>query len=97
MAEPAAPRVVSEIFDPTAWNNVAGFEFTDITYHRAVDAGVVRIAFDRPEIRNAFRPHTVDELFTALDHARMSTDVGCAGRRPSRTPIRRPWPTVRCR
>ncbi len=56
---------------------VAGFDFTDITYHRAVDAGVVRIAFDRPEIRNAFRPHTVDELYTALDHARMSTDVGC--------------------
>ena len=77
MAEAAAPRVVSEIFDPEAWYPVSGFEFTDITYHRAVDAGVVRIAFDRPEIRNAFRPHTVDELYTALDHARMSTDVGC--------------------
>jgi naphthoate synthase len=37
----------------------------------------VRIAFDRPEVRNAFRPHTVDELYRALDHARMSTDVGC--------------------
>jgi naphthoate synthase len=37
----------------------------------------VRIAFDRPEVRNAFRPHTVDELYQALDHARMSTDVGC--------------------
>ena len=37
----------------------------------------MRIAFDRPEVRNAFRPHTVDELYTALDHARMSTDVGC--------------------
>jgi naphthoate synthase len=77
MAEAAAPRVVSEIFDPGAWHAVSGFEFTDITYHRAVDAGVVRIAFDRPEIRNAFRPHTVDELYMALDHARMSTDVGC--------------------
>ena len=68
---------VSEIFDPSAWKAVDGFKFTDITYHRAVDAGVVRIAFDRPEIRNAFRPNPVDELFTALDHARMSTDVGC--------------------
>ena len=68
---------VSEIFDPSAWKAVDGFKFTDITYHRAVDAGVVRIAFDPPEIRNAFRPNTVDELFTALDHARMSTDVGC--------------------
>jgi naphthoate synthase len=37
----------------------------------------VRIAFDRPEIRNAFRPQTVDELYRALDHARQSGDVGC--------------------
>jgi naphthoate synthase len=56
---------------------VPDFDFTDITYHRAVDAPVVRIAFDRPEVRNAFRPHTVDELYRALDHARMSSDVGC--------------------
>jgi naphthoate synthase len=68
---------VSEIFDPSAWKQVDGFDLTDITYHRAVDAGVVRIAFDRPEVRNAFRPHTVDELYRVLDHARMSTDVGC--------------------
>jgi naphthoate synthase len=56
---------------------VPGFDLTDITYHRARGAGVVRIAFDRPEVRNAFRPHTVDELFMTLDHARQSTDVGC--------------------
>ena len=37
----------------------------------------MRIAFNRPEVRNAFRPRTVDELYTALDHARMTTDVGC--------------------
>jgi naphthoate synthase len=55
---------------------VEGFDFTDITYHRANDAPVVRIAFDRAEVRNAFRPHTVDELFAALDHARMSSDIG---------------------
>src|SRR3954454_19502748 len=67
---------VSEIFDSTAWRPVEGFDFADLTYHRAVDAGVVRIAFDRPEVRNAFRPQTVDELITALDHARLSTDVG---------------------
>ncbi len=53
------------------------FSFTDITYHRSVDSGTVRIAFNRPEVRNAFRPQTVDELFTALDHARQSPDVGC--------------------
>src|SRR3954464_3279344 len=68
---------VSEIFDSAAGRPVEGFDFADLTYHRAVDAGVVRIAFDRPEVRNAFRPQTVDELITALDHARLSTDVGC--------------------
>jgi naphthoate synthase len=68
---------VSEIFDSAAWQPVEGFDLTDITYHRAVDAGVVRIAFDRPEVRNAFRPQTVDELISALEHARLSTDVGC--------------------
>ena len=68
---------VSDIFDPSLWTEVPGFDFTDITYHRANDVGAVRIAFDRPEIRNAFRPNTVDELYTALDHARMSSDVGC--------------------
>ncbi|MGD9752219.1 MAG: 1,4-dihydroxy-2-naphthoyl-CoA synthase [Acidimicrobiia bacterium] len=69
--------MVSEIFDASAWDEVGGFDFTDITYHRAKAHGTVRIAFDRPEIRNAFRPRTVDELYRALDHARMSTDVGC--------------------
>jgi naphthoate synthase len=72
---------VSEIFDPTAWEQVPGFDFADITYHRAAgsgpSAGIVRIAFDRPEVRNAFRPGTVDELYRALDHARMTSDVGC--------------------
>ena len=68
---------VSELFDPAAWRDVEGFDFTDITYHRAVSTGAVRIAFNRPEVRNAFRPHTVDELYRALDHARMTPDVGC--------------------
>src|SRR5256885_36977 len=72
-----AQSMVSELFDPQAWKAVEGFDFTDITYHRAVDQGTVRIAFDRPEVRNAFRPGTVDELYRALDHARMSSDVGC--------------------
>jgi naphthoate synthase len=69
---------VSEIFDPEAWDVVPGFEdLTDLTYHRAREHGTVRIAFDRPDVLNAFRPHTVDELLRALDHARMSADVGC--------------------
>ena len=67
----------SELFDPGAWEQVPGFDFVDITYHRAVDTGAVRIAFDRPEVRNAFRPGTVDELYRALDHARQTPDVGC--------------------
>ena len=55
-----------------------GFDgLTDVTYHRATDQGTVRVAFDRPEVRNAFRPHTVDELYRCLDHARMTSDVGC--------------------
>ena len=68
---------MSNPWQPERWQPVDGFEFTDITYHRAVDVPAVRIAFDRPEVRNAFRPHTVDELYAALDHARMSSDVGC--------------------
>jgi len=68
--------VTSEIFDPTAWDPVEGFDFTDITYHRSREIGAVRIAFNRPEVRNAFRPHTVDELYKALDDARMTSDVG---------------------
>jgi naphthoate synthase len=69
--------MVSALFDAAAWRPVEGFEFTDITYHRSVDVGAVRVAFDRPEVRNAFRPHTVDELYRALDHARQASDVGC--------------------
>ena len=67
---------VSETFDPERWEPVDGFGLTDLTYHRAVDQGTVRVAFDRPEVRNAFRPHTVDELYRVLDHARMASDVG---------------------
>ncbi len=79
------PAVVSETFDPARWRDVAGFDgLTDITYHRGVhrsddgerDLPVVRVAFDRPEVRNAFRPHTVDELYRVLDHARQTSDVG---------------------
>jgi naphthoate synthase len=69
---------VSETFDPEAWDDVPGFEdLTDLTYHRARAHGTVRVAFDRPDILNAFRPHTVDELLRVLEHARTSSDVGC--------------------
>mgnify|MGYP000300618657 FL=1 len=73
---------VSELFDAASWGEVPGFEeLQDLTYHRHTaqgrDGGIVRVAFDRPEVRNAFRPSTVDELYRVLDHARMSPDVGC--------------------
>lgn len=71
------PIQVSQLFDATAWQSVNGFEnLTDISYHRHVELGVVRVGFSRPEVRNAFRPQTVDELYRALDHARMQGDVG---------------------
>src|SRR5690606_14697820 len=68
---------VSDLFQPEHWRTIEGFDFTDITFHRAVDTGAVRIAFNRPEVRNAFRPRTVDELSRALDATRFMTDVGC--------------------
>lgn len=68
---------VSELFDPELWREVDGFDsLTDITYHHDATGRVARIAFDRPEVRNAFRPHTVDELYRALDHSRMNPRIG---------------------
>lgn len=83
----SALPTVSDTFDPTRWREVPGFDFSDITYHRGVSRGPddgapagtdlpwVRVAFDRPEVRNAFRPQTVDELLLALEDARTSSDV----------------------
>ena len=62
--------MVSELFDEGEWKANDRFAFEDITYHTHRDGTTVRIAFDRPEVRNAFRPQTVDELFC------------CARRRP---------------
>jgi naphthoate synthase len=68
---------ISELFDPEVWREVERFtELTDITYHQDVAGRVARIAFDRPEVRNAFRPHTVDELYRALDDARQNPAIG---------------------
>lgn len=68
---------VSEIFDPEAWVNVPGFEkFTDVTYHHSTDGRIARVAFNRPEVRNAFRPKTVDELYRAFDNAHQNSAIG---------------------
>ncbi|MFM7666459.1 MAG: 1,4-dihydroxy-2-naphthoyl-CoA synthase [Actinomycetota bacterium] len=77
MTATAGGSPISPLFEASAWRAVPGFSFDDITYHRSVSSGTVRVAFNRPEVRNAFRPQTVDELFTALDHARQTSDVGC--------------------
>jgi len=70
-------NTVSELFDETIWANVPGFEkLQDVTYHKHVSLGMVRVAFNRPEIRNAFRPQTVDELVEVLSHAQADTSVG---------------------
>jgi len=70
-------KQVSELFDAAIWHEVPGFEaLSDITYHRHNSLGMVRIAFNRPEVRNAFRPQTVDELHQALEHARIDAKVG---------------------
>jgi naphthoate synthase len=64
-------------FDPAVWVPAEDLgPLTDITYHRHVSERIVRIAFDRPEVRNAFRPHTVDELYRAVDDARRDARVG---------------------
>ncbi|MGW9629470.1 1,4-dihydroxy-2-naphthoyl-CoA synthase [Agromyces sp. NPDC055520] len=77
---------VSELFDASEWvdaaSTVAGVGpdgaggLTDITYHHSNDGRIARIAFDRPEVRNAFRPHTVDELYRALEDARTNPRIG---------------------
>lgn len=68
---------VSEIFDASQWKAVAGFEdLTDLSYHHDVSGRIARIAFNRPEVRNAFRPRTVDELFAALEDARTNSKIG---------------------
>lgn len=72
----APTKKVSDLFEPDLWESVPGFDFQDVTYHRARHQGTVRIAMNRPEVRNAFRPRTVDELYLALDHARQTPDVG---------------------
>jgi len=67
---------ISPLFDPNEWNEVTDYKFTDITFHKAKHTGAVRIAFNRPDMRNAFRPKTVDDLLIALEWAHRQNDVG---------------------
>jgi naphthoate synthase len=69
--------VISELFDAQRWNDVEGFaDLVDITYHHDLSGRIARVAFNRPEIRNSFRPQSVDELYRVLDHARQNTKIG---------------------
>jgi naphthoate synthase len=71
------PEQVSEIFDPSQWRSVNGFAaLTDVTYHHDLTGRIARVAFNRPEVRNAFRPHTVDELYAVLEDARTNPQIG---------------------
>ncbi|KAB2817506.1 MAG: 1,4-dihydroxy-2-naphthoyl-CoA synthase [Bacteroidetes bacterium] len=54
------------------WTTVR--EFEDITYKKC--GGVARIAFNRPEVRNAFRPKTTSELYEAFLDAREDVNIG---------------------
>ncbi len=68
--------MISPLFDPSEWNEIKEFNFTDITFHKAKNTGAMRIAFNRPDLRNAFRPQTVDELLTAFEYAHRDNSVG---------------------
>ena len=54
------------------WKTVK--EYEDITYKKS--SGVARIAFNRPEVRNAFRPQTLVEMYEAFDDARSDDTIG---------------------
>lgn len=56
------------------WKDVAEYDFKDITFKKA--HGVARIAFNRPEVRNAFRPNTVAELLKAFYDVREDSSIG---------------------
>ena len=57
-----------------SWTPVAGAEFRDILFDRT--QGIARITINRPHVRNAFRPETVEEMMTALHMARLDKSVG---------------------
>jgi naphthoate synthase len=56
------------------WQPVPGTRFTDILYDKA--EGIARISINRPQVRNAFRPETVEEMMTAFHLARFDEEVG---------------------
>ena len=58
---------------PTVWTSVRDYQ--DIRFEHS-DSGIAKITIDRPEVRNAFRPETVDELIDAFRHVRDDSSIG---------------------
>ena len=57
---------------PIQWQSAG--TFTDIKYEKA--EGIAKITINRPQVRNAFRPGTVDEMMQALHDARFDNEIG---------------------
>ncbi|RTZ75130.1 MAG: 1,4-dihydroxy-2-naphthoyl-CoA synthase [Gammaproteobacteria bacterium] len=57
-----------------SWQAVAEKSYQDILYHHR--EGIARITINRPEVRNAFRPRTVEELMDAFHHAHHDASIG---------------------
>jgi len=68
--------MISPLFDKNEWTEITKLKFEDITFHKSNSTGAVRIAFNRPDLRNAFRPQTVDEILKALEWTHRQNDVG---------------------
>ena len=65
-------RFTPKLSSLVEWTEVK--EYEDITFH--IGGGIARIAFNRPEIRNAFRPKTIDEMTEAVLSAWHNQEVG---------------------
>ena len=68
----AQEQVTSEIRTAAEWRDVK--QYNDITYKMA--GGIARIAFNRPEVRNAFRPDTIKEMIDAFEDVWENPEVG---------------------
>ena len=58
---------------PVEWQPAG--EYSDIKYERSGD-GIAKITINRPEVRNAFRPQTLNEISAALEDAREDAGTG---------------------
>lgn len=59
---------------PIKWKTVK--EYQDILYEHAEGEAIVKITINRPKLRNAFRPLTIQELLDAFTHVRDDANTG---------------------